>query len=54
MGPGDRFKFSKLQGWGLGVYLDRFPYDYSINISLLKFCIFIGLGKSYLDRDEVV
>lgn len=51
MGPGDRIEFYTLNGWGFGIYFDRFPYDYSFNISLFKLGISIGLGKSYLDID---
>jgi len=49
MGPGDRFEVTVTDGWGLGVYYTKFPYDHSINITLLKINISIGLGKSYLD-----
>ena len=47
MGSGDRFRFWKIPGLGLGINLDRFPHKISISIILIKFGIYIGIGKGY-------
>lgn len=47
MGSGDKFSVSMIQGFGLGVYITRFPHQLSININLFVINIYIGLGKGY-------
>jgi hypothetical protein len=49
MGSGDKFKIGWMHGFGfgLGVHVDRFPHQLSINIILLKVSIYIGFGKGY-------
>ena len=50
MGSGDRFDYGLVRGFGLAVYLDRFPHDYSFNIVIGCFYIYIGIGKGYDER----
>ncbi len=47
MGSPDRFEIRKMQGYGLGIYFDRFPHNVSVNICLIKFSIYLGFGKAY-------
>lgn len=47
MGSGDRFSLWKISGLGLGIFFDRFPHRISITIQLIKFGIYIGIGKGY-------
>jgi hypothetical protein len=47
MGSPDKFSISIMRGWGCGFYVDTFPHQLSINISLIKINIYIGLGKGY-------
>lgn len=47
MGSGSHFQAYILQGWGLGVYLDKFPHKHSLTINIIKFGIYIGFGKGY-------
>lgn len=47
MGSGPRFKISLTEGFGLGIYVDRFPHTVSINITLINIHIYIGFGKGY-------
>ena len=56
MGPGDRFKIYKMHGnsWGLGIWFDEFPFDYTVNVAFIKWNIQFGFGKSYIDREEQV
>lgn len=53
MGSGEKFKCEWLgghHGVGLGIWIDTFPHQLSINITLIKLRIYIGFGKGY---DEV-
>jgi len=54
MGPGDRIEFYKMHDgyFGFGIFFDRFPYDYTLTISLIKWNLKIGLGKSYTEMDN--
>jgi len=56
MGPGERFEIHKMNkgAYGFGIFFDRFPYDYSINIVLIKWVVRLGFGKSYIDNEEQV
>jgi hypothetical protein len=47
MGSGDKFSVSVTDGFGLGIYIDRFPHSLSIQINLIKISIYIGFGKGY-------
>ena len=47
MGSGSKFSIDWIQGFGLGLYVSRFPHQLSINISLIKVGIYIGFGKGY-------
>lgn len=47
MGSGSKFKFSKMEGVGLGVYISRFPHQLSININFIMWNLYIGFGKGY-------
>lgn len=50
MGSGDKFKIDWIDGhhgFGLGIWIDKFPHQVSINITIIKLRIYIGLGKGY-------
>lgn len=47
MGSGPRFKITALEGFGIGLYVNRFPHALSINVNLLVINIYIGFGKGY-------
>ena len=47
MGSGSRFKISKHEGVGLGVYIDTFPFSVTVNVSVLFWTISLGFGKAY-------
>ena len=48
MGSGSRFQVNPLEsGFGLGIYVSRFPHSLSINITLIAINIYIGFGKGY-------
>lgn len=47
MGSGPKFSIDWCNGVGLGFYIDRWPHQLSINITLIKFNIYIGFGKGY-------
>ena len=47
MGSGPRFSITMLEGFGLGIYVGRFPHAVSININLIKINVYIGFGKGY-------
>ena len=47
MGSPDKFSISILRGFGLGIYVDRFPHTVSININLVVFNIYLGFGRGY-------
>lgn len=51
MGPGDRFSIYKMHegSYGFGIWFDRFPYDFVINIALIKWNIQLGFGKPYTE-----
>ena len=54
MGPGDRFTVTKLPEcvFGIGIWFDRFPYNYTIGIHLIKWSIQLGFGKPYTEYDN--
>jgi hypothetical protein len=47
MGSGPRFQISRIDGFGLGIYVGRFPHSISININLIMINVYIGFGKGY-------
>lgn len=47
MGSGPRFSISSLDGFGLGIYVSRFPHTVSISINVIVINIYIGFGKGY-------
>lgn len=51
MGAGSKFDISVVRGFGLGVYYDRFPHEYSFTLLIGCFAVYIGIGKGY---DEVL
>ena len=53
MGPGNRFEIYKTHegSCGLGIWFDRYPYDYTINITLIKWVVRIGFGEPYTEMD---
>jgi hypothetical protein len=50
MGSGNRFRFTRHMGFGIGVYLSRFPFNPTIIVSLGLWDIQVGLGKAYDER----
>lgn len=47
MGSGTRFQISFLPGLCIGITVQRFPHDWSINVLLPFVSIYIGIGKGY-------
>ncbi len=47
MGSPDRFTFGKSNGFGLGFYYSKFPYEHYLSLNLLFWYVSIGLGKAY-------
>jgi hypothetical protein len=47
MGSGSRLDFGFVKGFGLAVYVDRFPHALSINLLIGCINIYIGFGKGY-------
>lgn len=47
MGPGSRFKLRRTQGFGLGVFVCRFPFSWTIKVGLLVWYVEVGFGKGY-------
>lgn len=47
MGSGSRFTVGITKGFGLAVYVNTFPHQLSINITVLCFSIYLGFGKGY-------
>lgn len=47
MGSGPKFSIDWSDVVGLGFYIDRWPHQLSINITLIKVHIYIGFGKGY-------
>lgn len=47
MGSGSKFQINMIKGLGLAVYVNTFPHALSINVTLLCFSIYIGIGKGY-------
>ena len=47
MGSGDRFDYGKCNGFGLGFYYHKFPFNHTISINFLFWYVSIGIGKAY-------
>jgi hypothetical protein len=47
MGSGDRFTLSRSEGFGLGLFVCRFPFALTINVSFLLWHLSAGFGKGY-------
>lgn len=47
MGSPNKFSISWMKGIGLGIHIDDFPHEISINIWLIKVHVYIGFGKGY-------
>ena len=47
MGSGDKFKYGKLNCFGLGIYIDRFPFALTVGINVLFWYVSVGFGKGY-------
>jgi hypothetical protein len=51
MGSGDRVIFGMHRDTiGLGLYFSRFPFEFTINGTLLMFYFSIGFGKGYDEK----
>lgn len=47
MGSGERIKFNKTSSFGFGVYLSRFPFDWTLDFHFVCWSLSIGFGKGY-------
>jgi hypothetical protein len=47
MGSGDRIKFSRAGSFGLGLYVDRFPFALTFNVHVLMWALSVGIGRAY-------
>lgn len=47
MGAGDKFSIGIVKGFGLAVFVDRFPHELSITLIVGWFQIYLGFGKGY-------
>jgi hypothetical protein len=47
MGSGPRFEIGVTRGFGLAVYVDRFPHALSITLLIGCVNIYLGFGKGY-------
>lgn len=47
MGSGPRFTFTRLEGFGIGFYVCRFPFALTIGFNLFLWNMQIGIGKAY-------
>jgi len=47
MGSGDKFEVSFVPGFGLAVYVSKFPHALSINVLIGCFNVYLGFGKGY-------
>ena len=47
MGSGDRIKFRTINGIMFGVFVDRFPFEWTVDFYFLCFGVSIGFGKAY-------
>jgi hypothetical protein len=47
MGSGDKFSISIFKGFGLAIFVDKFPHALSIVLTIACFQIYLGFGKGY-------
>jgi hypothetical protein len=47
MGSGERIKFFRTDGFGVAIFLSRFPFDLTIAISVMFWTLSIGIGRAY-------
>ena len=47
MGSGSKFEINLTPGFGLAVYVSRFPHQLSVNILVGCWTIYLGFGKGY-------
>ena len=47
MGSGDKFELSIVKGFGLALYFNKFPHEWSFNILIGCINIYLGFGKGY-------
>lgn len=47
MGSGDKFYIEKTSGFGLGLFIKRWPHQLSLTITIANLMIYIGFGKGY-------
>lgn len=47
MGSGSKFEITIIKGFGLAIYVDRFPHQLSINLTIACFSVYMGFGKGY-------
>lgn len=50
MGSGDKFSIGFTKGFGLAIYVDRFPHEVSINLLIGCINVYLGFGKGYDER----
>lgn len=54
MGSGNRLKFHRNDGFGIGFGVSRFPFAITISVWLLFWVASVGLGKAYDESQSVV
>ena len=47
MGAGDKFQMRIVKGFGLSIFVDRFPHELSISLLIGCVSIYMGFGKGY-------
>jgi hypothetical protein len=47
MGSGDKFSIGIVKGFGLAIFVDKFPHTLSITLIVGWFQIYMGFGKGY-------
>lgn len=47
MGSGNRFQLHRGESFGLGFYVARFPFAFTLGVQVAVWSISIGLGKGY-------
>lgn len=47
MGSGDRIKFYRIESFGFGFSLSRFPFSVTLYLHALIWSVSIGFGKGY-------
>ena len=49
MGSGDRFSFGRADGFGIGIYVSRFPFSVTIGMQFAVWNLTLGFGRAYDD-----